>query len=319
MEIKGLFLLIVFLLLGGLNQAKASEYSDSLVQGLNCNKINSQEIYKKIEKEALSPRYHLPVKNWGFDIGPYDLAACWSLSRAQRLFFYLARWGADPNMPASKRLYSVLEMIRGSSPFVTLPIDPAIRESSLKELKVFAQNENIPELESLFWRSLQDGFRQDFKNNRSLTRTFKSEIEYYQKRRFHAFLKNIRYIIGDGSRSPEKNRATRNRILRNLEENKLTLLLLRPKRVSQHVVLAKSFEVKSNGDIDIWVYDSNQPKKDQRITYSKSDQDFFAPEVVRGLPKVDDPSEALGVFIVDEDERTMIENTLVKYYSNKCS
>lgn len=73
------------------------------------------------------------------------------------------------------------------------------------------------------------------------------------------------------------NLSSRNQLIRNLEENKLTLLLLRPKRVSQHVVLAKRFMVLPEGDIEFQVYDSNAPGQDRSVTYKKSHRPVLCP------------------------------------------
>jgi hypothetical protein len=88
--------------------------------------------------------------------------------------------------------------------------------------------------------------------------------------------------------------------------------------MAQHIVLAKRFELKSNGEVDIYVYDSNSPMKDQVVTFKSETAEFFAPEIVRGFPEVDNPQAPLGVFIVDEKDRNLIEKTLVKYYRKMC-
>lgn len=296
----------------------ASPLHDSLVEDLHCQNLSPEEIRRKIRPDAFSQAYHQPVRNWSFSVGLYDLAACWSLARSQRLFFYLTRWGeTSPSSDPNKTTFEVLEMIRGTSPYAHID-DPSISEFPLKEYTVVSRPDNTWLPTTPLWLSLQQGFKQTFPNDKTLLRTFRSEIEFYQNRRFHDFLKNIRYVVGDGSRSPEKNRLTRNQIIKNLEDNKLPLLLLRPKRVSQHVVLAKSFATKANGDIEFSVYDSNSPAQNQIITFSGSDQEFYAPAVVRGLPRVEDPQAPLGVYVVDDSEFKILDKTLLNYYQRKC-
>lgn len=295
----------------------ANTYSDSLVENLDCSKLNVNEIYTKMRPEAFTTSHHLPVKNWGFSVGLYDLAACWSLSHSQRLFFYLARWGETPEADTQKTAFEVLEMIRGSSPYANAD-DPFIKEWPLDELRVFKQFENSWNTSFALWPALNKGFRQDFPNGQQLQRNFRAEIEFYQNYRFHDFIRNFKYIVGDGSRSAEKNRETRAQVLRNLETHKLTLLLVRPKRVSQHIVLAKRFELKVNGEVDIYVYDSNFPTKDQVITFNPNTVEFYAPEIVRGLPEVDDPQAPVGIFVVDEKDRNLIDKALIKYYKKMC-
>lgn len=295
----------------------AVNFSDSLVTDLSCDQLSVNEIYNKMRPEAFSSYYHLPVRNWGFSTGLYDIAACWSLAHAQRLSFYLARW-EEPRAPVNPTtLFETLEMFRGSSPYAHIG-DPDIQDFPVVDHNVFSQAESTWSLTSPLWLALKQGFTQSFPNDKTLYRNFKSEIEAYQNRRFHDFIKNIRYIIGDGTRTPEMNLSSRNQLIRNLEENKLTLLLLRPKRVSQHVVLAKRFMVLPEGDIEFQVYDSNAPGQDRSVTYKKATGQFYAPEIIHGLPDIEDPQAPLGVFLVDEGDRSIYEKTLLTYYQRKC-
>lgn len=290
--------------------------SDSLVENLSCHRISSDEIYRRIRPDSLSSSYHTLSVNWPFSAGLYNLGACWSLSRAQRLFFYLARWNESQN-PDNRKMHEIFDMVRGSKPYANSK-DWKIREADLTELSVFPQKDSRWTPTATVWSALQYGFTQRFANGKSLLRAWKTDIEHYQKERFHEFAKNLKFIIGDDARSDRKNRQTRDQLLRNLESNRLTLLVLRPTRMSQHVVVAKSFEIKSNGTIDIRVYDSNQPLRDQILTFDNRQNDFFAPTIVRGFAKVRNPQAAIGVFIVDEYERTLVDTALVKHYKRKC-
>ena len=315
-------LLLCLLMFSGMEPLYAAENAtvtrqDSLVEGLSCDQLSPAKVYQSIRKDAWDPSYHLPVRNWAYSAGLYDLAACWSLARTQRLLFYLARWNEPPDKNPSQQVIEWMNQIRGSSPYGDMDTSN-VKEFPLKDYHLLLRREAGPYYGSSLLADLSAGFKQNLSNGTTLQRNFKAEIEFYQNRRFHDFLKNLKYIVGDGSRSPDKNRATRNALLRNLEENKLTLLLLRPKRVSQHVVVAKSFERLSNGNIEILVYDSNYPMQNQKIMFRELDSEFYAPDIVRGLPEVDQPNAALGVYIVDEDERSAIETALVKYYKNKC-
>ena len=130
-------------------------------------------------------------------------------------------------------------------------------------------------------------------------------------------MKNIRYVIGTGGRSYKRNHQTRDNLLSNLERNRLTLVIIRPTRLTQHVVLVKRFELLSNGDVDFYVYDSNQPLNDTRITYKKSEEDFFAPEVLKTL-SAKHANEPVGIYIVDDEDHGPIENALVAHYTALC-
>lgn len=311
-------LFVIILVLASFSEATGKRLSpDSLTEGLSCENLSTQRIYQSIRSDAWTPAYHLPQRNWSYSAGLYDLAACWSLARAQRLFFYLARWGESVPPTSPQKLEALADLLRGSSPYANYD-DFHPREFPLKDYFVFSQNEGSPLPGSELLSSLEVGFQQPLGNDKNLKRTFKSEIEFFQNRRFHDFIKNARFIVGDGARPVQENRNTRNALLRNLEENKLTLLLLRPKRTSQHIVLAKSFSPKTNGDIEVEVYDSNVPHKNQVLLYSSQDHQFYGPEIVQGLPGVLNPQAPLGVYIVDEKERSMIEATLAKHYQSKC-
>ncbi|NUN06367.1 MAG: hypothetical protein HUU57_11455 [Bdellovibrio sp.] len=316
------YLLLCIMMFSGMEPLYAADKApstrqDSLVEGLSCDQLSPAKVYQSIRKDAWDPAYHLPVRNWAYSAGLYDLAACWSLARTQRLFFYLARWNEQPEKTSSQQVAEWMDQIRGSSPYANLDAS-GVKEFPLRQYFLLFRGENAPYFTSSLWTHLTTGLTQNLANGEVLRRNFKSEIEVYQNRRFHDFIRNLKYIVGDGSRSPEKNRNTRNALLRNLEENKLTLLLLRPKRLSQHVVVAKSFQPLSNGDIEISVYDSNSPGFNQKIMFRDSENEFYAPDIIRGLPEVDQPDAPLGIYIVDEDERALIETALVRHYKNKC-
>ncbi|UXR63491.1 hypothetical protein EZJ49_10435 [Bdellovibrio bacteriovorus] len=86
--------------------------SDSLVENLACSRVSTSEIYRRIRPEAFSSQYHNLSVNWPFSTKLYDLAACWSLARTQRLFFYLARWNQPQD---TARVSDVLDGARQSA------------------------------------------------------------------------------------------------------------------------------------------------------------------------------------------------------------
>lgn len=312
------FIVILWLVLGSSAQSSTltKTISDSLVENLSCGKLQADEILRRILPESLTAQYHNLSVNWPFSAGLYDLAACWSLSRSQRLFFYLARWneGVDAN---SQQTTEIMDMVRGSRPYAGSG-DRSLRELPLPGFSVFPIRDSQWRATTPLWARLQYGYSQKLGNGKSLYRAWRNEIEHYQKARFHEFSKNLKLIIGNDARSAKKNRETRAQLLRNLESHRLTLLVLRPTRMSQHVVVAKSFKINSNGSIDITVYDSNQPLRDQTVTFRAQDSQFYAPQIVRGLPRVKNAQDPVGVFIVDEYDRSVVENSLVRYYKKKC-
>lgn len=295
----------------------AKTVSDSLVKNLPCDKISASNIYQRIDSSQFSADFHQSVVNWPFDAGLYDLAACWSLSRTQRLFFYLSRWGTNAErVPSEAKTKYLLDLIRGSIPYAG-PNDAGIYDWPLDRLQVFGAAESHPDSGFGLVKQINIGIDQHFENDKSLKRNFRSEIEHYQEYRFKKFMKNLRYVIGTGARSEKRNRQTRDTLLRNLESNRLTLVIIRPTRLTQHVVLAKRFEILSNGDIDFYIYDSNQPLKDTRLTYKKSQDDFFAPEVLKTLSEKH-ARETVGIYIVDDEEHTLIEKALIAHYTALC-
>ncbi|MFM6927294.1 MAG: hypothetical protein ACKOX6_02465 [Bdellovibrio sp.] len=300
------------------NTLWAKTVSDSLVKNLSCDNISASEIYSKMDTTQFSSEYHLPITNWKFDGGLYDLANCWAMSRTQRLFFYLNRWRSMVDaQPTYQTRKGILDMIRGAVPY-TQNKEKWILDSPLSRLYVFGAAESAFDKKSGLFAGLFNGIKQSFPNNRTEIRNFHSEIEHYQKARFGKFLKNIKYVIGTGARSEKRNRNTRDTLIQTLEQNRLPMVVLRTVRTTQHIVLVKRFEVRSNGDIEFFVYDSNLPEKDQQLTYKQSDQNFYAPIVAAEFTAPQHAEKALGVYIVDQEEHGPIEDALVAHYTALC-
>ncbi len=280
----------------------AKTVSDSLVKDLSCDKVTANEIYRRMSQQQFSSEFHIPITNWGVEArgGLYELGVCWSLSRAQRLFFYLNRWNA-PSYVQSPQTLQVLNMLRGDATYPML----LNQESTLRTDLGLLGN-------------LMDGVNTR-SGEKSIHRNFRSEIEKYEWERFHKLGKNLKYLIGSGTRSKKNNRETRDQLVGNLQINKLTMLIIRPNRMAQHVVLAKRYQRFNNGDINFIVYDSNHPAEDNILTYRAADSNFYAPGIVYGVVPAKDLNDPLGVYVVDENERDPIEATLVRYYSTLCS
>ncbi|MGE5087394.1 MAG: hypothetical protein ACM3MG_13905 [Bacillota bacterium] len=300
------------------NTLWAKTVSDSLVKNLSCDKISASEIYSRIDTSQFSAKYHLPITNWAFDNGLYHLANCWSMSRTQRLFFYLNRWRSMVEAtPSDSKVKGLLDMIRGSIPYAQED-ETWILEAPLSRLQVFGAAESNFDSTSGLFGGISTGINQLFTNNRTEKRTFRTEIEHYQKVRFSKFLKNIKYLIGSGSRSKKRNRSTRDALIENLEQNRLPMVILRTLRTTQHVVLIKRFEVLLSGDIEFYIYDPNLPEKDQRLTYKEADENFYAPEVAAEFTTPKHVKDPLGVYIVDQEEHGPIEDALVAHYTALC-
>ncbi|WP_413558381.1 hypothetical protein [Bdellovibrio sp. HCB209] len=294
------FSLILLALTHSTAQAQ-HKVSDSLVKDLPCNNITSNEIYRRMSPQQFSSQYHIPIANWGVEVrgGLYELGVCWGLSRAQRLFFYLNRWNSDPSIKGPDTV-QILNMLREEGTYAMM-----------------LNQESYPRTDYGVLGNLMDGaaFKSGSKNTH---RNFRSEIERYEIERFHKIGKNLKLIIGSGDRSKNANRTTRDQLIRNLQINKLTLIIVRAKRRAQHVLLVKHYQKLDNGDIRFSVYDSNYPQQDNFFTYRQSDSSFYAPNIIYGVVPSKDINDAVGVYIVDEKERDPIESTLVRYYSSLC-
>ncbi|WP_413575612.1 hypothetical protein ACLVWU_14765 [Bdellovibrio sp. HCB290] len=290
-------ILTLFILLAALTSQSAlasKSISDSLVTDLPCNKITASEIYKRMSPRQFSSDFHLPTTNWEYNVksGLYQLGVCWSLSRAQRLFFYLGRWNA-PSEYARPHTLQVLNMLRGSSVY-----------------PIMQNQESYPRQDFGILAALMRGVGD---------RDFKTEIEKYETDRFHKLAKNLKLIIGSGSRSKKNNQQSKGLLIQNLQLNKMSLIVIRASRVAQHVVLVKRYQREQNGDVKFWVYDSNRPGHDALLTYRQADSRYYAPGIVYGIVPEKDLHDPVGVYIVDEKERDPVEATLVRHYSSLCS
>ncbi|WP_413585129.1 hypothetical protein [Bdellovibrio sp. HCB274] len=291
---KSIALLFIVATLTSNSVQAAKTVTDSLVTDLPCNKVTASEIYKRMSPRQFSSDFHLPNVNWSYDVkgGLYELGVCWSLSRAQRLFFYLGRWNAPAEFSRPQTL-QVLNMLRGSSIY-----------------PIMQNQEAYPRQDFGILAELMRGVG---------ARDFKTEIEKYETERFHKFAKNLKLIIGNGSRSKKNNQESKSLLVQNLQTNKLSLIVIRASRVAQHVVLVKRYQREQNGDIKFWVYDSNRPGQDALLTYRQADSRYYAPGIIYGIVPQKDLHDPVGVYIVDEKERDPVESTLVRHYSSLCS
>ncbi len=271
------------------------EISDDLVSNLSCDNVSEKSILDSIDPQiAFSINRHIPVKNWNFSVGLYEIGACWSLSRSQRILFYLGRSDFEPT---ERSLKQSLNMLR----------------------------KHVPQGVYNFWHvipwtpewfdTLVRGFSETYQN-KNYVRSFKNDIQVYQNKRFHD-LDNTSYLQGDRERSKAENIKTQNKLAPNTAAKMLSLIILRPARNTQHVVVVKYAITRPTGEIDYFVYDSNRPAKDIVVTYSPATQHFYAPEVVQyfNIPRPQDP---VGVFLVDENDRTEILKKLKEHYTLLC-
>lgn len=316
-----------------LANGKAALISDSLVENLNCNQLNVNSIFEKIRPDAFNNKKHIPQKNWGFESDGIHLGACWSLSHAQRVFFYLAQW-QNTNPPAKPILDSekinILNFIRGSQPY--MGSFSQIHEHSLKRFNTFTMNFNQ---DSSIFENLMEGVWDPLKEsllnitdiviqslspmrfeNGKLFRNFKSEIEVYQTDRFMRF-GNSQMALEPVPRLGYFNIQTVRTLMDNADNKRLSLVNLKAALQIQHVILVKSYE-KTHDNIYFKVYDSNYPSIDNILIYNFADAQFTAPQIIKKFNGISDPEQYVSIYLVDESGRDKIEEALLSHYKSQC-
>ncbi|MGZ3803953.1 MAG: hypothetical protein ACXVB4_07085 [Pseudobdellovibrionaceae bacterium] len=322
---KFLATILMGLCLGGTpSSATPVIISDSLVHNLSCNSLSLNTILVNIRPEAFSAKNHLPLKNWPFYSGPARIAACWGMSSTQRKLLYLLRLNEKEAPAPNSQL--ILDMIRGATlktiskfggrylmeqPLHDYEVIP-VAEANLGE--EYDRNTGTSLLDTLF-----NGIDYEL-DSVAIHRDLKTEIERSQERHFYR-LGNIEMGAEDGPLSPRKNKHTLQNLMANLTLNRLTLINLRLSRNVQHMVIAKSFVKDDKGNVWIRAYNSNKPDMDQEIYYSNESGHFYSPQIMGpfvGDKTGTDYTHPLGVFIVDEAERTELEIALLKHYQQRC-
>ncbi len=175
----------------------------------------------------------------------------------------------------------------------------------------------LPDQGDSRWTSWENGWYESGSSPQALERGLKPDIEYYQALRFHQ-LENIKYLKGPLARTPAENDTTWSDLSSLIANGRHPLILLRPARYNQHVVVAKRIEKTTTG-ANIWVYDSNAPSIERMVVWDQTSAMFTAFDIVNGLRGVSDPSAALGVFIVDDEENERLLESLATHYTAVCA
>jgi len=327
MKQKTIFVLACLTLFSSFSSAK--NINDSLVANLSCNSISAASILSRVRPTAFSSDHHLPIHNWAFKSGGIGLAACWGMASTQRKLFYLLR--LEEASAKDVDVKNALDIIRGATVTYLADFDNPMNNGRMSEQKLKTYSV-IPLTEKNIndeWsRNNAHSFLEKIVNGISFTeggqqigRNFRTEVERSQELHFYR-PSNIGMGAGSGPRSPRENAETVRNLMQNMTANRLSLVNLRLKATVQHVVIPKSFTTDAKGNVWIKAYDSNQPEKDQLIYYAKDSAQFYSPQIMGsfvGDHSGTDYTHPLGVFIVDEEERGYIENTLVKYYQGVCA
>jgi hypothetical protein len=296
-----------FLLAFNHSLSDARVVSDHRVDSLDCSKMNGKledakdHLALSIRPDVFQEWHNLPNRNWSFRYGLYDLAACWSLSRFQRLYFFLREPGKTPTIRELSDQARAHEMYEDETGWKSFP------------LKRFWF---LPDYSEPIWRDWERGVLENGWSGAPLARALKEDLEFYQIYRFHQ-LENIRYIRGPDSRTPAENRTTWSSIRELVARGRKPLIILRPDRYYQHVVLVKEIQMNPRGAI-LKVYDSNSPWMDKDVIWHQNEEMFTAFDVIDGMP-VPNPKAYVGVFIVDEDENERLLESLVTHYRHVCT
>lgn len=281
----------------------ADSVTDHLVENLRCENLTKETLLKSLKPGFDSLQNQIPIKNWGFSAGIYNIAGCWSLSRSQRLIYYLSGFPLAPEDTFKNNL----DMIRR-----WVPVWNKFGYMTYKDSKALSL---MPEFNKIF-PELVRGYEQNV-GPETVLRNFKEDIEIYQIHRFHQFLKNKDYVNGNRERAVKFNRESFQTLIKNLDSNRLTLVNLRPALKAQHVVLVKRYLKVSDDQVTLTVYDSNHPNIENEIFYNPKTEHFYAPSIVKDF-KIERPDDPIGLFVVDEEEREQALDLLVKNYQQLC-
>ncbi|WP_413581941.1 hypothetical protein [Bdellovibrio sp. HCB288] len=308
--------------------ADAKLINDSLVKDLSCRNLSVDSIYSAVyPRTAFHTYYHLPVQNWYFKSGGPALGVCWGLASAQRKMFYLARFDEKEELSKDELMRRTLNMVRGHdlSPQQVGEGNVRMVKSPLNRYEVLKYADDSllsswmgeKQYPTGIFPLINNGYKEEVRG-KSYWKTFKLDVERAQQERFFRF-SNLSMVVGDeDDRGTVENMLTFSVLKKNLETHRLTLLNLRFGRMDQHVVVAKDFKVVDN-KVAIFVYDSNQPLTENVIWYDMEKKSFHSPGIYQGVKSEGDPKRAIGVYIMDEEERGPIEAAMLRHYQKECT
>lgn len=299
--------------------------TDSLVTDLKCENLNTDSIYQAISPtKAFTTDNQIPNRNWAYYSGFAELANCWSLSHAQRILFYLARFDVPNAYLDKNKIEHSLNMIRGKYPVEVVTRDRnkefynvtyrPYTQFSVFELNEKKLTENISA--SSYWPVLNQLHRFKLSKTPSFFRTFKTESEAYQTARFFD-TSNVDLVFKNGTGLPSENYALAKKLVNSLKMNRLPLVDLRIELTLQHIILLKSFRFELNGDISFVAYDSNQPYNSPELFYDSRAGKFRAPTILNRF-YTHNTDRNIAVIGVDNQDHKPIEIALLKHYKNKC-
>lgn len=277
--------------------------SDSLVENLPCDRLTPENVLTFVRKDAFNTFRQIPINNWSS--GP--LQVCWALSLAQRDLFYLTRFGVQdaPERPLPETVQYILDLVGSRS------AETPRKVFSIRDEQYYRFDKNLwdPPIFAPFLREFASG-------QRAPTQAFRSEIEDRQTDSFFSF-GNFPMILGNRARSEETNQETLREILKQMDQGRMPLVILRAQFFAQHVVLLKSVEKKADGSYSFTIYDSAQPFFDQSMEY-RNHQFYGGKDVIFRFDRFSDYKDPVGVFLTNDPEMDALQQANYEYYSNLC-
>jgi hypothetical protein len=267
----------------------------------------------------------MDIENWNFSSGGITIGNCWALSSTQRMLSYLARYNQPNKMSQAARRELVLNMVRRGVP--TVQVESSAPEKGnrqqnsdrvitkdLKSYSVFPVEGNSVSATYDFWWDLRAGYDMSLSKKFTVKRSLRDDVQVNQGSHFFRF-GNVGMGLGSGATSAKENYESLKTLMRNADGKRLTLINLRLERTNQHVVMVKSYRKTASGNVVFTVYDSNQPLRDQEVTYYAKSGVFDSAGVAKYFGLAAKP---MGVFIVDEEEREAFEVAMLNHYRSAC-
>lgn len=149
-----------------------------------------------------------------------------------------------------------------------------------------------------------------------LFRKFTTEVERYQRWRFHNF-NNSKLATEAVPRSTVINQRLSKKLTDDIDNNRLPLVDIKPNIISQHIVLIKFYETTAD-NIKFFVYDSNHPEADNYFIYDIKTKEFKAPEIIKRFSGISNPNQNISVYAVDDADHDKIAKALLSYYKIQC-
>jgi hypothetical protein len=285
--------------------AQNKSISDELVTHLSCVNLTPASIYQAIRPTAFDPNRRIEADNYYLN----DLGQCWSLARFQRLNLLLGR-------ETLQHQTKVVDRIARGFDYVPLFGGPLEIRKPLTNLWVFG----MPKDKSRYYNAADwvDSVVAKRTNFRPDSSSFFEAIEQSQLRLFFR-PKNLS-LIGE-TLSYQAQRSELNQIFQLANRKMLPLMVMRFRRFAQHVVAVKAAYRTSPTSWSLSLVDSNGTGVAHDLEISLRSGKFELCKRNNSNPSTRcelDDEAVQSVRLVEENERPMIDDALVRYYRSQC-